>query len=52
MNDFKSAVKLYEAIGEYDSVVRILLETLNRTDLAMDIVEKTNSQEGAKMIAT
>ncbi|XP_055339599.1 WD repeat-containing protein 19-like isoform X2 [Paramacrobiotus metropolitanus] len=49
--DHKGAIKLYEAAGEYDAMVKILLEGLNRTDLAIEIVDRTKSQEGAKMVA-
>ncbi|OQV14446.1 WD repeat-containing protein 19 [Hypsibius exemplaris] len=49
--DFNGAVRLYEAAGENDAVVRLLLESLNRTDLAIEVVDRTRSQEGAKMVA-
>ena len=49
--DYNGAVRLYEAAGENDAVVRLLLETLHRTDLAIEVVDRTRSPEGAKMIA-
>lgn len=51
MGDFKGAIELYEAAGECDGMVRLLLEAMSRTDLAIEIVDRTRSQEGAKMVA-
>ncbi|GAV05730.1 hypothetical protein RvY_15811 [Ramazzottius varieornatus] len=51
LKDYAGAIKLYEAAGDNDSVVRLLLEALNRIDLAIEVVDRTRSQEGAKMVA-
>lgn len=49
--NYREAIVAYETARDYDSVVRISLDYLNNPEDAIDIVQKTKSIEGAKMVA-
>ncbi|XP_049780005.1 WD repeat-containing protein 19 isoform X1 [Schistocerca cancellata] len=48
---YREAVAAYEAARDFDNVIRVNLDYLNNPEDAVDIVRKTKSLEGAKMVA-
>jgi WD repeat-containing protein 19 len=49
--EYLEAARAYERARDMDSVVRILLENLNKPDKAMEVVRMTKSSEAALMVA-
>lgn len=49
--DYAEAARAYERARDMDSVVRLLLDHLNQPGAASDIVRRTQSSDGAQMVA-